>query len=82
MSNDMTTMNEMHDRMQTSKTDLAAFLLAEGYRLLEITGPPYQRQFRFDRPITPEVTTRFYSSREKQVIDHFRSLKSALINSD
>jgi hypothetical protein len=68
------------DRAQTDQTDLAAYVTAvHGFGLLRIVGPPYKRRFVFDREITPEISTRFYSSSEKRCLDQFRSLKSALM---
>jgi len=75
----MKAMNTTTDRTQTPQTDFAAYLMLNGFQLLRIEGPAHRRQFVFDKEISPEIATRFYSSSEKRAIDTFRSLKSALM---
>ena len=67
----------MMDR--TSDLQLATFLVANGYALRSIEGPPGRRVFIFDREIPSEVVMRFHCSAEKRLLDVHRSLKVAVM---
>ena len=64
---------------RTSDLQLAAYLVANGYTLRGIEGPPGRRVFVFDREVPHDLLLLFHSSREKKALDAFRSLKFALM---
>ncbi len=67
-------MNRTHD------LSLATFIIAEGHATLRgVEGQPGRRIFVFDREVPDELTLGFHTSREKKLLDVFRSLKASVL---
>ena len=66
---------------KTPDLSLASYLISCcGYALRGVEGQPGGRRwFILDRPIDDTVAAAFFNSREKHLLDTFRSLKIAIL---
>lgn len=64
---------------RTSDLQLASYLVATGYTLRSIEGPPGRRIFVFDCEISTDAVMRFHGSPERRVLDAHRALKIAVM---
>jgi hypothetical protein len=78
MSTAMTMQNGTRTNRKTTNIPFLAFLtVVEGFSLVAIDGPPGRREFVVDREISTDVMRKFQASREKRLLDGFKSLKLA-----